>query len=157
MPRTTITDGDGRYPLDRGFVRFRIMRQIIDGWSLNKLAAEYGVAKTTITDFKRKYAQDIERLRESVNDEMQGLWVASKFNRIAEYQQTLEDIEDTMGKLLSVGTVLGPGDMALIKEKRNLLRQVAEELGQLPNRNQVQIAGASVSYHFDGVDPSDVS
>jgi hypothetical protein len=134
-----------------------VIRDLADGQSLRVLERKYGIAHTTIVAFKQKHADEIAELQEAVADEMHGLWIADKRHRVAEYQQMYDDLEATVNTLLMHGTTLGPQDMAILKEKRSALRNVAEELGQLPNRNQVSVGGASVVFNYPGIDPSDLT
>lgn len=145
-----------RYPLLRGHTRWQVIRDLAAGMSLSDTADKYGVHRDSIINFKRAHLSDIAELRASVANEANGLWIASQFNRLAEYQQAFEDVDAAVASLLDFGGNLGPAEMAFIKEKRGILRQAAEELGQLPPRNNVMVNGASVTYNFEGVNPDDL-
>lgn len=146
----------GRYPLLRGHTRWQVIRDLAAGMSLSETAEKYGVHRDSIINFKRAHMPDIEDLRKQVANESNGLWIASQFNRLAEYQQAFEDVDTAVAQIIEFGGNLGAAEMAFIKEKRGILRQAAEELGQLPSRNQVNVQGASVTYSFPGVNADDL-
>lgn len=156
MPPSHGTENSARYPLLRGHTRWQVIRDLAAGMSLSDTAEKYGVHRDSIINFKRAHLPDIEELRKSVANEANGLWIASQFNRLSEYQQAFEDVDNAVAQILEFGGQLGPQEMAFIKEKRGILRQAAEELGQLPPRNNVTVNGASVSYEFTGVNPEDL-
>lgn len=156
MPSEHGTENNGRYPLLRGHTRWRVIRDLAAGMSLSETAEKWGVHRDSIINFKRAHAADIQALRDAVAQEANGLWISSQFNRLSEYQQAFEDIDTAVAQILEFGGTLGPAEMAYIKEKRGILRQAAEELGQLPPRNNVTVNGASVTYQFDGVNPDDL-
>lgn len=145
------------FPLERGHQKWLVMKDIADGLQMRVIAAKYGANLQSVYGFKDRHEHEINELRAMVQDEFRGLWIASKYNRIAEYQQAVEDIEQALNGILSAGGTLDREDMVYIKEKRQILRQVAEELGQLPNRNNVQVAGTTVTYAFNGIDPDQLS
>jgi len=94
-----------------------------------ELMEKYDVANTAFYRFIRENQTEIEEARaalvQDLNDEVAGLWVAKKANRIAEYQQDIEDIN----RQLDVGL-----EPSLLRQKHNALKAVAEELGSLPVR-----------------------
>lgn len=150
-------DRTGYFPIERGHVKWALMRDLADGLPSTQIYKKYNTTATSLDQFKKRHRAEIEELKSTVEAEMHHLWIASKGNRLAEYQQSVEDVEAALAALLQLGTTLGPQDMQLIKEKRALLRNVAEELGQLPSRNNVQVTGAQVNYVFDGIDPDALS
>lgn len=130
--------------LERGWVRHRLIRELALGEKRNMdLAAEYGVSSTSITNFKNRYAFEIEEVRNNLADEYAGLWVARKKERIAELQAAAEK-------------------MAKNESPRNaevlvtILKAAAEELGQLPARTQVNISNEITTYEIVGINPDDI-
>lgn len=144
-----------RYPLSRGHVRIKAIRDLADGLSLNEMATKYNVHRESIILFKQRHKDDIQRLRQAVAEEVVGLWIADKTNRMWEYQQAAEDLEEAVRAVLNTGATLTKEEVGLLAEKRKIFRHVAEELGQLPPRNAVEVHGATVTYHFEGIDPND--
>jgi hypothetical protein len=154
MPKSQEDAAEHHGVLSRGYRRMIVCREIADGKSISWLIEKYGVTKVAVLAFKRNNAELIGKLRAQVEDELVGLWIADKALRVAEYQQAAEDLDDALQSVMRNGTVLGKDDVALLTEKRKTFRAVAEELGQLPNRNQIDVQGASVTYNFEGVDPN---
>ena len=139
---------DGRTPtkghLERGWVKHRLIRDFALGEKTGRqLSEQYGVSQTSITNFKRRYAMEIEEVRNNLADEYAGVWVAQKLDRIREYQEAAEK-------------------MAKGNSPRNaevlvtILKAVAEELGQLPARTQVNVQNNQVTYEIVGVSPDDI-
>lgn len=130
--------------LERGWVKHRLIRDFALGEKTGaELAAQYGVSQTSISAFKKRHAFEIEEVRNNLADEYAGVWVAQKLARIQEYQQAAEK-------------------MALGNSPRNaevlvtILKAVAEELGQLPARTQVNISNENVTYEIVGVSVDDI-
>jgi len=128
------------------------------------LARKYGVERAAIGKFAKRYATEIDEVKAQIEDEMAGLWIAMKKARIAEYQQSLEDINDLLALDLDPETapretadenelvIVGAKLPALLKAKATVLHQVAEEMGQLPARVQVNVNDQRVNYVIEGVD-----
>lgn len=130
--------------LERGWVKHRLIRDFALGEKTGvALAEQYGVSRTSITSFKKKYAMEIEEVRNNLADEYAGVWVAQKLDRIREYQNAAEK-------------------MAAGQSPRNaevlvsILKAVAEELGQLPARQQINISNEQVTYEIVGVSVDDI-
>lgn len=152
----TDWENSPRYPMSRGHTRIKAIRDLADGTSLSDMAAKYDVTRETIVQFKKRHAADIQKLRESVAAEVNALWIADKTNRMFEYQQAAEDLDDAVLAVLRRGDKLSKDDIAYLTERRKIFRAVAEELGQLPGRNTVELIGATVNYSFEGVNPDDL-
>lgn len=130
--------------LERGWVRHRLIRELALGEKRGvDLAAEYGVSRTSITNFKNRYAFEIEEVRNNLADEYAGLWVARKRERIAELQQAAEK--------MARGS--SPRDAEVLV---TILKAASEELGQLPARTQVNVSTENVTYQIVGIDPEDI-
>lgn len=130
--------------LERGWVKHRLLRDFALGEKTGiQLAEEYGVSRNSITNFKKRYALEIEEIRNDLADEYAGLWVAEKKKRIAEYQEAAEKMAS--GKTPRNAEVLV-----------SILKAVAEELGQLPARTQVNVTNEVTTYEIVGVSVDDI-
>jgi hypothetical protein len=133
-----------RNHLERGWVRHRLVRDFAIGEKSGAvLAAQYGVSTTSISAFKKRHAMEIEEVRNNLADEYAGVWVAQKINRIREYQQAAEKMAD--------GT--SPRNQEVLV---SILKAVAEELGQLPARTQVNVSSETVTYQVVGIPLDDL-
>src|SRR5258708_33543241 len=116
-----------------------------------ELAEKYSVTPQAMSHFNRDFAPEIEAVRNDllsdVHDETTGLWIADKVNRIAEYQQDVDDINDLLATAL---------DDRLLKIKHNALKSVAEELGALPTRGAPTQVGDKVVVAYTITKPSDL-
>ena len=105
------------------------------------LARKYGVTRGYITQFANQYSREIAAIRADIDNEFAGLWIADKENRIVAYQQ-------------EYALAASDGRAAhheWIKTRALILRQVAEELGQLPTRATTAII-VPVVHVVEGVD-----
>jgi hypothetical protein len=130
MPVTPGGDG----PRLRGWQRVALLRDLaLAEMTILEIAVKYGRAESTMYAWKRNHAAEIDAIRDDAANEFAGLWVAQKVNRVAEYQGDIESLDES-------------GDIA---QKHKALRAVAEELGQLTSKAEIQ---ASVVYQVEGVD-----
>lgn len=130
--------------LERGWVKHRLIRDFALGEKTGtELAEQYGVSATSISLFKRRHSLEIEEVRNNLADEYAGVWVAQKMNRIREYQEAAEKMAN--------GT--SPRNQEVLV---SILKAVAEELGQLPARTQVNISNETVTYEIVGVSVEDI-
>lgn len=139
---------DGRRPtknhLERGWVKHRLVRDFALGEKSQRVLAEqYGVSSTSISAFKKRHAFEIEEVRNNLADEYAGVWVAQKLARIQEYQEAAEK----MAKGAS------PRNQEVLV---TILKAVAEELGQLPTRSQVNVSTETTVYQVVGVSVDDI-
>lgn len=106
-----------------------------------KLAAEFGVSHQYLTKFARQRAAEIAAIREKLDDAFAGLWMASKEARIAAYQAEY------------TASLKHPNaaHFEQIRTRLLILRQVAEELGALPNRTGAVVI-VPVVHRLEGVD-----
>lgn len=131
--------------LERPWVRMRLIRDLATGEiSQAQMAQVYGVSRPSITLFKQRHLYEIEEVRAKIADEYAGLWVAGKKERLAAYQQKVEDMLE--GNSPRHAEVLV-----------GILKAVAEELGDLPARTAVQITTENVQYQIVGIDPEALS
>jgi hypothetical protein len=103
------------------------------------LARQFGVGANAITNFKRRNQRAIDEVRKALDDQFAGLWVARKEARLAE----LEWMIDILGEAIEECP-----DADMIRVRAGLLKNVSEELGQLPPRTQV--VSARVTHVVEG-------
>jgi hypothetical protein len=145
LARVGDSDADGdtrrvRYPLENGWAKAKLIRELaIAEKPQTQLAEEYGVGQSAIAMFKKRHMTEIEVARDNLADEFADLWIASKRNRLAEYQKAAEKLAEKP-------------DARSAEVLAKLLKDVAEELGDLPTRPGVQINQANVTYQIEGVD-----
>lgn len=131
--------------LERGWVKHRLVRDFALGEKTGaELAEQYGVSQTSISAFKKRHSLEIEEVRNNLADEYAGVWVANKLARIQEYQQAAE----------KMASGHSPRNQEVLV---SILKAVAEELGQLPARTQVQVNTQNVTYEIIGIDPEDLT
>lgn len=145
-------NGVTRY-LERGHIKTSLIWYLAEGiWPQNKLAEFFRVEPSRISAFARRHKDEIEAVRKQMDEEtqtvLQSLWVTRKDMRMSEYQQTLEDIEEIIFRDLMKGNRI---DVSLVKAKFQALRNVAEELGDLPPRIAIQQNTTQVRYTLEGV------
>jgi hypothetical protein len=107
-----------------------------------QLADKYQVTATTIGEYTKRYAMEVQEITDSMEDELSGLWIAKKRNRIAEYQRKYEDLD----------TLVDDEGVGAIGLQTRILRWVAEELGALPQKVQVQASIDPIRVEVVGVD-----
>jgi len=130
--------------LERGWVKHRLIRDFALGEKNGKeLAEQYGVSSTSISQFKKRHSLEIEEVRNNLADEYAGVWVAQKLARIQEYQQAAEK--------MAAGN--SPRNAEVLV---SILKAVAEELGQLPARTQVNVSNENVTYEIVGISVDDI-
>jgi hypothetical protein len=105
-----------------------------------QLARKYRISNPCITKFSKVHAREIDAIKANLDDEFAGLWIASKANRIQAYQEDLEASADG-----DYGT-----QYEQIRTRAQILRQVAEELGQLPSRGAA--VSGEIKHVLKGVD-----
>ncbi|HEY9659611.1 MAG TPA: hypothetical protein V6C65_14220 [Allocoleopsis sp.] len=132
--------------LERGHVRVELIHSLASGVSMSSLAEKYAVSPSAISQFKARHLDEILEIAKDIENKVADLWVTNKRNRLAEYQQSLEDLEEfieTAGKSYAMTD--------LQRTKFVALKAVAEELGEL--KPQVQVNNSPiVNYRIDGVD-----
>jgi hypothetical protein len=168
--------GRVRYVLTRPYVRVQLQRDLALGQKTqSELAADYGVTQSAISQFALRWRVQIQRYREDMADEFAGLWAAKKSARVAVYQGAVELLDDQIealesGRMVDAdalrglisgehpdGPILLTADVSdilarLLKARDRALRSIAEELGQLPSRVQVTVAGEKATLRLEGVD-----
>lgn len=143
-PKPPATRSAVKGHLERGWVKHRLVRDFALGEKTGvELAEQYGVSVTSISLFKKRHALEIEEVRNNLADEYAGVWVAQKLNRIREYQSAAE----------KMASGYSPRNAEVLV---SILKAVAEELGQLPARTQVNVSQENVTYEIVGISPEDI-
>lgn len=120
------------------------MRELAAGEKTQtQLAKEYGCTPGAVSIFASRHEEEIQALRDKLDDEWAGLWVASKRDRLAVYQNDIEMLDE-----------LGMTDERMAALKAKLLRQVAEEVGDL--RADVNVTGRVLHHILEGVNLNDL-
>jgi hypothetical protein len=123
------------------FDRRKLQRELAAGEKTRAdLARAFGVSGAYVTKFAKQYAREIDAIKADLGNAFAGLWIAEKENRVIAYQQEYG--------MAATGSTAG--DHEFIKVRTGILRQVAEELGQLPPRATVVVT--PVVHVIEGVD-----
>jgi transcriptional regulator with XRE-family HTH domain len=156
-----------RMPLG-GLVKRQVIRDIALGtMSQSQLGEKYGVSQPAISQFAKRNAEEIEAVRAKADDEFAGLLIAQKQNRLAAYQDLYEIALKPQPKISPSGKLVkewitdedGNQVEVIVQEvdvraAAQMLKQAAEELGQLPNRLTLAgEVGVKTNYVIDGIDP----
>ena len=127
-------------PLERGWVRYKLIRQLAEGLKSNiQLAEEHGCTATAISQFKGRHLTDIEEQARDFENEFAALWIANKAARLALLQ---DDIEQTAESY----------EPDMLKIRHAALHQAAKELGQVPSAAGVQVQTQTATFKINGVD-----
>lgn len=156
--------------LERGWRKRWLILQLAKGdLSVYELGRVMNCRRQNVERFAERHRTEIEEAVRRLEDEFVGLWVADKANRLAEYQQDIEDANEIIsGEMGDAGQPvepdpLDPGDIdgedpapssapVWVGIKQRALRAVAEELGQIPNRVRMDVGGQIATYRIEGVD-----
>jgi transcriptional regulator with XRE-family HTH domain len=156
-----------RMPLG-GLVKRQVIRDIALGtMSQSQLGEKYGVSQPAISQFAKRNAEEIEAVRAKADDEFAGLLIAQKQNRLAAYQDLYDIALKPQPKISPSGKLVkewitdedGQQVEVIVQEvdvraAAQMLKQAAEELGQLPNRLTLAgEVGVKTNYVIDGIDP----
>lgn len=123
--------------LERAYARRRLIIDLAkEEKTQQELAALYGCAQSSISEFKDRNMPAILEARLDLGNEFTGLWIAQKLDRLAELEAMYED-----------GTISARDR----ETKAMLLRHAAEELGQIPNKSTLDVT-MDVRVRIEGVD-----
>lgn len=169
----------GRNPwrnrLRRGWrKRWTILQLATGDLSQADIARGVGVSQHSVHEFAKEFAAEIAAVEAELEAEFRGLWIADKYNRLAELQDDADEIGDLVATRMASGDPrngminINAGDegegaevevevktddtVRWIKLRHAALRYAAEELGQIPNRMQLNVGGKIATYKLDGVD-----
>lgn len=129
----------------------------------SEIARRYEVTPGAVTQFADRNAEEIAAVKADMDNEFAGILIANKAMRLGVYEQLLEAATTPMpvhdartGKVMT-----GPNGEPIMEADGNLaakvLKQAAEEMGQLPTR--LQVAGGldvTTTYRIEGVNPEDL-
>jgi hypothetical protein len=119
--------------------------------STAEIAAEYGYAEQTIKAHRAEHKAEIAAVTAGMVDEFSHIWSTRKENRLRLLTCRLEEIEDQIAALFdharaetetirnidpdaSEVPVNGREYRDYVKEQRALVREIADQTGQLPQR-----------------------
>lgn len=132
--------------LTRGWRKVFVIRELAkDERTQAEIAREFGVSRQAVFQFAATNAAEIASVKADIASEWAGLWVADKAKRLAEYQSDIEKITEDLADTT---------DDKLLRVKVAIMRQVAEETGQL--KNQIEVGG-TISYVVRGINPEDLT
>lgn len=136
----------------------------LSGKTQEALAEKYGCTQGAISQFRAKHLTDIQAVRDDSENEFAGIAIAEKANRLATYLDMLEKALQPVPKVNGKGEIMyglpdENGERKPIMEidlavAQKIQRNVAEELGHLPNRVTLGgEVGVTTAYTINGVDP----
>lgn len=161
-----------RMPLG-GLVRHKLMREIALG-DLNgvQLAEKYGVTPAAISQFKQRNAEGIKAIVADADNEFAGILIAQKAARLAAYEELHQIAITPQPKISPSGKIVretitdpetGEECEVVVNEvdvraAALVMKQAAEEMGQLPTRLQIQgDMQTTTTYKIEGVAPEDLT
>lgn len=137
--------------LERGHVRVQLIRALALGeHSQAELARRNGVSDQALSRFVQRHAERIADVREHLDDEFAGIEMASKVNRVALLNQQILDVVDLLADPETAAKA-GVQYAEMARVVQSGARAIADELGQIPARVQVQHSG-SLDVRLNGVD-----
>jgi molecular chaperone GrpE (heat shock protein) len=119
-----------------GEQKLRLIQEIAEGTRPYREiveSGEYGFAsEQAIAQFKMRNREAIARAKADFENKLSWMWAVDKGNRIATYESAAE-------KLLEIVDQLEPDKVPnALKELRNQLRTISEELGQLNPKDSTE-------------------
>jgi hypothetical protein len=151
--------------LEKPWTRRQLIVQLAtSGKTQIQLAQEYDVTQPAISHFAARHRQTIEQVRADQENEFAGIAIAEKAIRLATYLDVLDTALKPVPKVNAKGEIMyglpdESGERHPIMEidasvAQKILRNVAEELGHLPNRVTLGgEVGVTTNYRINGVDP----
>lgn len=140
-----------RAPLSRPSVQVKVIRDLAKREQTDAaLGRKYGVTREAIRQFKERHADRIAEVREHLDDQFAGIEFADKVNRVAALSQQASAILELLNDP-EQAVRAGVQRAEMERVVQSAWRAIAEELGQLPSRMQVQVGG-QLDVSVNGVD-----
>lgn len=147
-----------------GLVHRKLVRELALGEENQaQLAERYNVSPSAISHFAKRNRDEIQAVRDKADDEYAGLLITQKANRLAALEQLYAQAITPQPKVAASGRVAYvedpvTGEQVMVQEvaldsAARMLKQAAEEMGQLPTR--VQLTGElteHITYKIEGPD-----
>jgi hypothetical protein len=148
----------------RGYERLNLIRDLaLAQLSISDIARQVGLPRQDILDFQEAHMREIDAVRLEMAKEISvytteaGLWVASRSNRIAEYQQDIEDLNEDLAQIRNDDSArYGAGSTRhyqLLRAKIAALRAVADELNPRTSGQKSDDEPKNVIHYFIEGDP----
>lgn len=150
-------------PTLRGRFKLALIRDLAMGeWDHASLARIHGITPRDVAAFQDMYASEIAEvsaaLSGTISIDTAGLWITRKQQRLAEYQQAIEDIDATIAHLRELGINWSRSHRDMFRARLDLYRQAADELGAYPQRTAPPVRqGQGVQYIIDSEDASEMT
>lgn len=142
-----------RAPLERPWRRVQLIQELARNDRTQKaLADKYGVSQASVSAFKDRHRERIEEVRQDLENEFAGMWIADKRKRLEVLMSDVELIEEFLGDI----AMWDEDSPQFLRLKKEILKQAADELGQIPQRVNVNVGGRKVTYVIEGVDMEDL-
>ncbi len=139
-----------REPKLAGYRKMQVCRWLAERkYTQTQIAEMLDCTPGAVANFAKRNADIINEIRENLEDEFAGMWIAQKRNRVAEYQAQADRLR------LLIEQYDEP-DAALIRAHQAALKAVAEEMGQLPSRLTVVQTPKEFVYKVDAGEDVDV-
>lgn len=107
--------------------KLNLLRDLAKGEETSpQLSKRYGITAQRIREIKMENKQKVAEIAADLDSQFAGLWVADKRARLAFYEAELERIASI-------------GHHEWVKAKAQLLKNIAEEVGQLPPRMSISV------------------
>lgn len=157
-----------RGPLELPWTRRKLIVDLaLADATQTQLAEKYGVSQPAISLFRDRHAHEIAAVLADKENEFAGIAIAEKAVRLASYADVLETALKPVPKVNGKGEIVyglpdENGERSPIMEidagaALKALRNVAEELGHLPNRVTLGgEVGIRTEYTVNGVDPGNL-
>lgn len=139
--------------------------------SRSEIARRYDVTPSAVTQFANKHAEEIAAVRADMDNEFAGIAIADKKNRVSAYEQLYEVATKPTPKVAPNGKLVremvtdpetGETTEVVVHEvdvraAAGILKNVAEEMGQLTTRTQVTgDMQTTTTYRIEGVSPEEL-
>lgn len=153
----------GRGPLESPLHRREVQVLLAHGeLTQQEIGERYGATQQAVSQFAERHAETIRQIRENTAEEFAGIQLAKKANRLEAYQDLIEQALTPIPKIDNKGNRVTDVDGSVVYEVNGdlaakVLKQIAEELGQLPNRLTLAgEVGVKTNYVIDGINPGDL-